>query len=84
VNASNGKPVWKFETTKFHQQFPAITGNLAVFGGCDGFLHFVNTDNGKPLENMRSAIISLPSAAVFNNKGIFWNITGIFFLWILN
>jgi hypothetical protein len=52
VDALTGKGIWKFESENYINGAPAISGKMAVFGGCDGFLHIVNIDNGTSLTNM--------------------------------
>ena len=47
VDARNGRVAWTFPTGNFINGAPAVVGNLAVFGGCDGLLHAVSLLDGK-------------------------------------
>lgn len=46
VDAATGKGIWKYESGNYINGAPAVSGKLAIFGGCDGFLHLVGTDTG--------------------------------------
>ena len=79
VDAPTGKPIWKFETTNFINGTPAITGNMSVFGGCDGVLHLVNTENGKESGTVEIGDYIPASAAISNDKAYFGNYEGDFY-----
>ena len=48
LSADRGKLLWSYQTENFINGAPAITGNLAVFGGCDARLHLVSALDGRP------------------------------------
>lgn len=53
---ATGAPAWTYETGSYLYASPAVTGDLAIFGGCDGFVHTVAVDTG-------TAVAKLPIEA---------------------
>jgi outer membrane protein assembly factor BamB len=47
--AKDGTPVWKYETGDQVRCSPTLAGDLTFLGGCDGQLHIVDLNTGKPL-----------------------------------
>ncbi|MCB1044100.1 MAG: PQQ-binding-like beta-propeller repeat protein [Acidobacteria bacterium] len=44
--SKEGHALWQLETDGYVHATPALFGELAVFGGCDGLVHVVATQNG--------------------------------------
>ena len=55
LDASSGKQLWTFATDARIDSPPSICGGLLVFGGADGFLYCVRTDNGQLVWRRRLA-----------------------------
>ncbi len=46
-DAATGQPRWKYETDSYVNAAPAIAGQLAIVGGCDGYVYTLRLDNGE-------------------------------------
>ena len=57
VDARNGPRAWTFPTGNFINGAPAVVGNLAVFGGCDGLLHAVSLLDGREAVGRRGRLL---------------------------
>ncbi|MCK4992714.1 MAG: PQQ-like beta-propeller repeat protein, partial [Bacteroidales bacterium] len=52
VDPKTGKGLWKYETDNFINGSCALYSGMAVFGGCDGFIHMVDAITGKVHSSM--------------------------------
>ena len=68
LDAKTGKLKWKYETGNYINGAASIVGNLAIFGGCDGFLHMVNIETGKLKKKINVGTYVASSVTVDNNR----------------
>jgi outer membrane protein assembly factor BamB len=47
LSSADGTKLWTVPTSNYINGAAALAGNLALFGGCDGFLYMVNAETGK-------------------------------------
>jgi outer membrane protein assembly factor BamB len=46
LSSADGTKLWTVPTSNYINGAAALAGNLALFGGCDGFLYMVNAETG--------------------------------------
>jgi outer membrane protein assembly factor BamB len=78
VDMFSGKPIWKYEADNYINGAPCTNGEVALFGGCDGFLHIVNVATGKS-EKMDIGTYIASSATIDGNLCFFGNYDGEFY-----
>lgn len=79
VGFVKGDSLWQYESDNFINGAPAIWLKTAVFGGCDGFLHLVNTANGKLFRKIKLETYVASSPVVEGNKAYVGDYEGRFF-----
>lgn len=66
LSALTGELQWTYETENFINGAPATDGNIAVFGGCDAYLHIVSVRDGRQVAKVDAGSYIAGSAALFN------------------
>ena len=80
VDAKTGKGLpWKYETDNFINGAAACENGMAMFGGCDGFLHLVDIATGKLIKKIDVATYVAGSVAVEKDKAYIGDYDGRFF-----
>ncbi|MBT3192492.1 MAG: PQQ-binding-like beta-propeller repeat protein [Verrucomicrobia bacterium] len=64
----DGKPLWAFPTDGFINGTPAISGQQAVFGGCDAKLHVVDMNGGTELASIEVESYVAASPAITGGR----------------
>lgn len=77
-DAQTGRLMWKYEAQNYLHATPALWNGQAVFGGCDGLLHFVALTNGKSLGTLALATYIASAASIHNNKAFVGDYDGKF------
>jgi hypothetical protein len=49
IDARTGRGIWKYEAMNYLHAAVAVSGNFAIFGGCDGLLHVVDIAQAKQI-----------------------------------
>jgi outer membrane protein assembly factor BamB len=78
VDMKTGKGLWKYEADNFINGTPSVYKDMAIFGGCDGLLHFVNATNGTVKKRITVATYVAGSVAVDENKAFVGDYDGKF------
>src|SRR6185503_5031603 len=47
LNSQDGAKVWTVETGNYVNGSAAVVNGMTAFGGCDGFVYFINAVDGK-------------------------------------
>jgi outer membrane protein assembly factor BamB len=50
INDATGQAEWKYTSDNYINGAPSVYGKVAVFGGCDGNLHVVDTETGNLIQ----------------------------------
>ncbi|MCB1236488.1 MAG: PQQ-binding-like beta-propeller repeat protein [Verrucomicrobiae bacterium] len=66
IRAVSGEVIWKHETENYIMATPSIEASLpaVIFGGCDGFVHFVSARDGASVHKIEAGQYVPNSAAV--------------------
>lgn len=70
LKAADGSDIWSYQTDNLINGSPAMLDDKRIiFGGCDAFLHIVNLEDGKSIEQYETSAYIPSSVAVYNGIG---------------
>jgi len=78
VDSRTGKVVWTYETESFVNGAPAVSQNVAVFGGCDARIHVVSLADGNAVAQIDAGAYIAGSAAFVDGQVYVGNYDNIF------
>ncbi len=79
LNAADGKEVWRYESGYYINSTPAVLDGVAVFGGCDAYVHEVDLTRGTRRAAFNCGAYIGASVAVVEWKAYVGNFEGYFF-----
>jgi outer membrane protein assembly factor BamB len=78
VDARSGKNIWKYESNNFINGAAACQSGVAVFGGCDGYLHLVDIATGNLKKKIEVASYIAGSASLSGTSSFIGDYDGKF------
>ncbi|MFP6649236.1 MAG: PQQ-binding-like beta-propeller repeat protein, partial [Pirellulaceae bacterium] len=79
LNAADGELAWKYEIADQIRCSPTIVGNRCFLAGCDGRLHIIDIDEGKPVADVLLDGPTGVTPAVLGDRVFFGTEGGVFF-----
>ncbi|MBC34511.1 MAG: hypothetical protein CL663_00495 [Bacteroidetes bacterium] len=79
VDAETGELIWKFEADNYINSAPGTDGEICMIGGCDGYLHMININDGVEKDKIDAGTYVASSAAIVDNKAFYGNYDGDFY-----
>jgi outer membrane protein assembly factor BamB len=76
--------MWKMETDNYVNGTPAVSGNIIVFGGCDGIIRIADPLTGKEKDTINIGMYIASSPALYSGKACFGDYDGNFYCVDLN
>ena len=70
-DATNGTPVWTYETGNYINGSCAVADGQTVFGGCDALVHVLNAGHGHKVKEIDAGAYIAASAALAGNRAYF-------------
>ena len=70
LKAGDGSDIWSYQTDNLINGSPAmLDDSRIIFGGCDAYLHIVNLEDGKSVEQYETSAYIPSSVAVYEGIG---------------